>query len=153
LEHLEATLTSRSTKEPCTCGTEIEEAQVTDHGERETERDGERIIRRYKTFTFTRTGRLGYCNWKENESVTIWDDGDYEDVTRIRCEHGHLFGCRFNVEMDYKGADGHIFTTTSWSEGLGGTEETTIRSRGWREAIRDSFNGITTMNRHRHCES
>lgn len=149
LKSIQASLASKE-KKRCTCGSFDTGGVLTASGTRElTEEGGKKVTRRYKSFTWGEN-RVGKCDWV-SASVTIYDNGDYENNAHIHCDHGVLFACTFDTRMDYKGSDGHVFTTSSWSRGVAGTDSADIRDRGWRQAIRDSFDGITTMNQHMEC--
>ena len=115
--------------------------------------DGRVEVLASKSFTWP-AGRLchDYCNWRRQETVTIWSNGRYEDITEIKCEHGYLYGCVFKVTMRYKDSSAAEITNTEWRRGLGGTESESIRQVGYNQAIQLSYGRITTMTRSRHAE-
>jgi len=113
LKRLEEALAYHA-KSDCSCGKEvIDEATVSDSGESSVEQaDGSSLMVRFKTFTFSRTGRLGYCNWKKPETVKIHDTGLYTDTTRVSCEHGYLFSCFAASTILYEASNGEPITST-----------------------------------------
>lgn len=133
-------------------GTE-EEAELVWEGERPLFLDDGKVeLLPSKSFTFA-AGRLcrDYCNWRRQETVTIWSNGRYENITEIRCEHGWLYTCYFRVTMTYKDSSGAGITTTGWDKRLGGTEVSAIRDIGYNEAIKLSYDRITKVTRSRYA--
>jgi|GEM_PF-6888100 len=158
LSRLEATL-GGATKQGCGCGQgalsiqDEDEVEVFFEGDRPVEVDGKMTVLASKSFVWPASRMCNdYCNWRRQETVTIWSNGRYEDVTEIKCEHGYLFGCVFEVTMRYKDNAGAEITTTHWRRGLGGTQSAEIRNVGYNRAIELSYNRITRMTRSRHAE-